>query len=257
MKILLVDDDELLRTVLTEFLTQAGYEVVGTADPHEVRALPEAIVPPSLVISDIDLDSEINGFDVSTVAHRLWPAVGVILISGLPVNHTGQALDQRDRYIQKPFSSAHLLRVIESSTNEARRVQRISGHLQTPTESLEQIIDVFRQTIVTLARREGPDLTFRQLGVLLICYLENDAQTVRGLAGKLNVSAPAIIRALDRLVVFNLVRRGKDSPDKRGVCVQRTIAGAAFIHDFNKVAVEAGKVANGISRAGAYAVESV
>jgi DNA-binding response OmpR family regulator len=170
MKILLVDDDELLRTVLTELLTQAGYEVVGTADPNEVRALPEAIVPPSLVISDIDLDSELNGFDVSTVAHRLWPAVRVILISGLPVNHTGQALDQRDRYIQKPFSSAHLLRVIECSTNEAWRGQRISWRLQPATESLEQTLDVLRQTIVALTRRKGPDLTARQLGVLLICY---------------------------------------------------------------------------------------
>jgi DNA-binding response OmpR family regulator len=257
MKILLVDDDELLRNLLTELLTQAGYEVVGTADPHAVLALPEAIVPPSLVISDIDLDSEINGFDVSTVAHRLWPAVRVILISGLPVNHTGQALDQRDRYIQKPFSSAHLLRAIESSTKDARREQRKTRHLQTATESLEQIIDVFRQTIVALSRREGPDLTARQLGMLLICYLENDAQTVRGLAGKLNVSTPAIIRALDRLVVLNLVRRGKDSLYRRGIVVERTITGAAFIHDFNKVAAEAGKVANGISRACAYAVESV
>jgi DNA-binding response OmpR family regulator len=253
MKVLLVDDDELLRTVLAELLTQAGYEVVDTADPNDVRALPEAVVPPSLVISDIDLDSEINGFDVSTVAHRLWPAVRVILISGLPVNHTGQVLDQRDRYIQKPFSGADLLGVIESSAYEARQVQRISWRLQSATESLEQILDVLRQTIVALTRRKGPDLTARQLGVLLICYLENDAQTVRGLAGKLNVSTRAIVRVLDRLVVLNLVRRGKDLPDS-GVFVQRTITGAAFIYDFNKVAAEAGKVT---SSACAYAsVES-
>jgi DNA-binding response OmpR family regulator len=257
MKILLVDDDEVLRAVITELLTKAGYEVVDTADPNEIRALPEAVVPPSLVISDIDLASEINGFDVSAVAHRLWPAVRVILISGLPVNHTGQVLDQRDRYIQKPFSGADLLGVIESSADEARQVQRISGRLQSATGSFEQILDVFRQTIVALVRREGPDLTARQLGVLLICYLENEAQTVRGLADKFNVSTPAIVRALDRLAVFNLVRRGKDSTDRRRVFVQRTITGAAFVRDFNKVAVEAGKVANGISRAGACAVESV
>jgi hypothetical protein len=77
------------------------------------------------------------------------------------------------------------------------------------TESIEQTVDVLRQTIVALVRRDGPDLTARQLSVFLICYLEGEAQTVRGLAAKLNVSKPAITRALDRLSEFDLVRRNK------------------------------------------------
>jgi hypothetical protein len=43
------------------------------------------------------------------------------------------------------------------------------------TESIEQSVDVLRQTIVALVRRDGPDLTARQLGVFLTCYLEDDA----------------------------------------------------------------------------------
>jgi hypothetical protein len=46
------------------------------------------------------------------------------------------------------------------------------------------------QTIVSLVRRQGPDLSARQLGVFLTSYLEEEAQTVRGLAAKLNVSKP-------------------------------------------------------------------
>ena len=56
------------------------------------------------------------------------------------------------------------------------------------TEPVAQSVDVFRQTIVALVRRDGPDLTARQLGVFLTCYLENEAQTVRGLAVKLDVA---------------------------------------------------------------------
>ena len=40
----------------------------------------------------------------------------------------------------------------------------------------------FHQTIVALVRRDGRDLTARQLGVLLTSYLDIEAQTVRGLA---------------------------------------------------------------------------
>ena len=47
--------------------------------------------------------------------------------------------------------------------------------------------------------------------------LEGEAQTVRGLAAKLNVSKPAITRALDRLAELDLVRRKTDPLYRRSV----------------------------------------
>ena len=112
------------------------------------------------------------------------------------------------------------------------------------TESIEQTVDVLRQTIVALVRRDGPDLTARQLGVFLTCYLEGEAQTVRGLAAKLNVSKPAITRALDRLAEFDLVRRKQDPSDRRSVLVQRTVPGTAFLRDLKKILTDAGREAD-------------
>jgi DNA-binding MarR family transcriptional regulator len=117
------------------------------------------------------------------------------------------------------------------------------------TESIEQTVDVLRQTIVALVRRDGPDLTARQLSVFLICYLEGEAQTVRGLAAKLNVSKPAITRALDRLSEFDLVRRKQDPLDRRSVLVQRTVSGAAFLRDLKKILADASKDANRVPTA--------
>jgi DNA-binding response OmpR family regulator len=119
MKILLVDDDDLVRSAIVEVLRDAGYEVVETADPHEALGLPSAIGSPGLVITDIDLQSTLNGFDVAAVAHRLWSTVRVILISGLSAEHTGQILDPRDRYLQKPFSQSGLLGAIEELVHAA------------------------------------------------------------------------------------------------------------------------------------------
>ena len=112
------------------------------------------------------------------------------------------------------------------------------------TETVEQTTDILRRAIVALVRRDGPDLTARQLGVFLICYLEGEAQTVRGLAAKLKISKPAITRALDRLAEFDLVRRKKDPLDRRSVLVQRTVSGAAFLRDLKKILAEAGKETN-------------
>jgi DNA-binding MarR family transcriptional regulator len=94
---------------------------------------------------------------------------------------------------------------------------------------------VLRTTIVELVRRDGPDLSARQLGVFLTCYLEAEAQTVRGLAARLGVSKPAITRALDRLTEFDLVKRKTDPMDRRSVLVQRTPPGMTFLRDLRSI----------------------
>jgi CheY-like chemotaxis protein len=113
MKVLLVDDDELVRTVLAEVLDDAGHDVVETGDPFDALGLPEALGPPDVLITDIDLRSELNGFEIASYARHLWPKVQIILISGLPVDHTGQSLDPRDRFLRKPVSNDCLLEAIE------------------------------------------------------------------------------------------------------------------------------------------------
>ena len=96
----------------------------------------------------------------------------------------------------------------------------------SPTSRLPQIL---RDTVVSLVRREGPDLTARQLAVMLISYLEEGPHTVRGLAARLDVAKPAITRALDRLEQFDLAHRRQDPRDRRSIVVARTPEGHAFL----------------------------
>jgi DNA-binding MarR family transcriptional regulator len=103
----------------------------------------------------------------------------------------------------------------------------------------DQMVGILRDTIVALVRRDGPDLSARQLGVFLTCYLQEGAHTVRGLAADLNVSKPAITRALDRLGELDLARRKVDPMDRRSVLVQRTLKGAAFLRDLRSIMAEA------------------
>ena len=106
-------------------------------------------------------------------------------------------------------------------------------------DSPENLVGVLRDTVVALVRRDGPDLSARQLGVFLTCYLQEGAHTVRGLAAELNVSKPAITRALDRLGELDLARRKVDPMDRRSVLVQRTLKGTAFLRDLRGIMAEA------------------
>lgn len=107
------------------------------------------------------------------------------------------------------------------------------------TPATDHLVGILRDTVVALVRRDGPDLSSRQLGVFLTCYLQDGAHTVRGLAAELNVSKPAITRALDRLGELDLARRKVDPMDRRSVLVQRTLKGTAFLRDLRGIMSEA------------------
>lgn len=99
----------------------------------------------------------------------------------------------------------------------------------TPAITTDRLTGVLRDTIVGTVRRDGPDLSARQLGVFLISYLDQGPHTVRGLAAQLDVSKPAITRSLDRLEELGLARRVVDPADRRSVLVQRTREGASYM----------------------------
>lgn len=101
------------------------------------------------------------------------------------------------------------------------------------------MVGILRDTIVSLVLRDGPDLSARQLGVFLTVYLSDGPHTVRGLASELNVSKPAITRALDRLGELDLARRKLDPMDRRSVLVQRTLKGAALLKDIRATMAQA------------------
>ena len=103
----------------------------------------------------------------------------------------------------------------------------------------DQLIGILRDTTVALVRRDGPDLSARQLGVFLSVYLSPGPHTVRGLAQNLNVSKPAITRALDRLGELDLARRKVDPMDRRSVLVQRTLKGTVFLRELRQTMAEA------------------
>lgn len=98
-----------------------------------------------------------------------------------------------------------------------------------------QALDLWRNVLVSSVKQAGPDLSSRQLALLLTVYLTPPPHTVRGLAGTLNISKPAISRALDRLGRLGFIRRKRDDADRRNVLVQRTVKGSVFLTEFSQL----------------------
>lgn len=115
-----------------------------------------------------------------------------------------------------------------------------------------QALDLWRGAIVESVRRDAPDLSARQMALLLTVYLIPPPHTVRGLAAHLNVSKPAITRALDRLTEYGLIKRKVDDHDRRSVLIQRTVKGSVFLREFGDIIANAALAAEaGAAEAGA------
>lgn len=92
-----------------------------------------------------------------------------------------------------------------------------------------QALSLLKNLSLEQVRDAMPDLTTRQMAILLTIYLEPPPHTVRGLAAKLGVTKPVITRALDTMGALDLVSRHRDDSDRRNVLVKRTVAGALHV----------------------------
>ena len=102
-----------------------------------------------------------------------------------------------------------------------------------------EALDLWRRAIVDSVRIDAPDLSARQMAMLLTVYLTPPPHTVRGMAATLNISKPAVTRAIDRLGELGLVRRKPDENDRRSVLIQRTVKGSVFLREFGELVVSA------------------
>src|SRR3990170_2173000 len=101
-------------------------------------------------------------------------------------------------------------------TGDARSIGKRMG---------ESSLTRWMRALIDYVRSGEPDLTNRQMALLMLVYLDQGPHTVRGLARALNVSKPVVTRALNRLGTLGYLRRQRDDTDKRNIFVARTPEG--------------------------------
>lgn len=123
-KILVVDDDRTLRTVLTRYLENRGYQV------DQVSSGAEALVvcaqdPPDLVVSDVVMP-EMDGLEFcrrlrATPSGQLMPFIFLSGKGELEDRIHGHSIGADD-YLTKPVDPRELVAKIESQLERSRRI---------------------------------------------------------------------------------------------------------------------------------------
>ena len=117
--ILVVDDDDPVRLMLSRLLRTQGYTVVQAANARAAQAAIETSVP-DLVISDIVMPGE-SGIELRRTISDRWPELPVILISGYSAEGPAEfaARTPLTHFVQKPFAADEFIALVESTLTAA------------------------------------------------------------------------------------------------------------------------------------------
>jgi len=113
--ILLVDDQDLLREAVTEYLAMYGYHVTATESGGESMKLLEDGLRPDLLVCDVMLP-DIRGGGFAREAKLVIPELKVLFMSGYGREAVSEEIGGAE-FLQKPFRLDMLV----------RRVQRLLG----------------------------------------------------------------------------------------------------------------------------------
>ena len=121
-RILVVEDECLIRLWLGECLLDDGFEVVEAENGDQALGLIGQSEAFDLLITDIGMPGLADGNVVATAAKRCYPSLPVIYVSGRP-DSVKNALGWRDRFIAKPYSgdemSAMARRLLDADGDQA------------------------------------------------------------------------------------------------------------------------------------------
>jgi two-component system cell cycle sensor histidine kinase/response regulator CckA len=124
-RVLVVEDEELVRSVVERSLVQAGYRVVVATRGDEALAIAEAQEPFDLLVTDAVMPG-MTGWELGQHLGARWPELCILYMSGYTeqiVTH-GRTLEPGLNFLQKPFGSADLLAAVERALASAERRPR-------------------------------------------------------------------------------------------------------------------------------------
>ncbi len=109
-KILIVDDEEPIRVLLEQILTDEGYRCVSADNAGTAREIIGRDEPPDVVLSDIDMPGE-SGLDFIGFILANYPSIAAVMVSVMDNTSTADIALKMGvyGYIVKPFHPKNLL----------------------------------------------------------------------------------------------------------------------------------------------------
>lgn len=109
-RILVVEDEALIRLMLAETLAQEGFQVVEAASADEAVALLARQDGFAAIVTDIHTPGGQDGIAVGRAARARDPEVPVVYVTGRPdAMHGAGRLGRADAFLRKPYRPSQVV----------------------------------------------------------------------------------------------------------------------------------------------------
>ena len=137
LRILVVDDEAILRLDLSEMLAERGHDVVGEADNGGDAVTMARTLKPDLVIMDVKMPG-MSGLEASKIIADEQIAPVLLLTAYSQRDVVEQATDSGVMaYLVKPIREEELTPAIEIAINRWNSYKNLQGELEKAKEDLE------------------------------------------------------------------------------------------------------------------------
>ncbi len=119
VRVLMVEDEDILRQVTCEVLARNGYEIEAVACAGDALAVIRGGDGWDVLFSDVVLP-DMNGIKLAEQVSRIHPGIRIILTSGYADDRSRRALieEKRFRFLPKPYSAGELLACVADCVRE-------------------------------------------------------------------------------------------------------------------------------------------
>jgi two-component system, response regulator PdtaR len=107
LRVLLVEDEALVRMLGVDVLEEAGYEVTEAGNADEALRIMEAQSGIKALSTDVNMPGSMDG--LAHTVHARWPQVKVLVVSG-KVRPAPDELPPGGAFMGKPYEPASLVR---------------------------------------------------------------------------------------------------------------------------------------------------
>lgn len=118
IKILVVEDEPLLRMDLVDNLQDAGFEVLEASNSVEAIEILSQHGEVCLIMTDVDMPGGMDGVKLAAYVRDRWPPLKIIVVSG----HRRVSMDDipaESRFFSKPYDPRRLIKSIHEMLTPA------------------------------------------------------------------------------------------------------------------------------------------